>query len=356
VTPPLDLAAWGGSTVTTITGALSMKSIAIFNNKGGVGKTTLLANLASYLALEKERRVLIVDADPQCNATQLMFADSEVDKLYSDKETFTIDKIIHPLATGKGYAKTISPISRPEYGLEILIGDPQLSLREDLLARDWSQSIGGDTRGLRTSYVFAELLTRCADYDYVFFDVGPSLGAINRSVLLGCDFFVSPMSIDIFSLRAIENIRVSIEKWRKQLSTALAQLDDPESLPAEVDTALSIKFLGYVTQQYIAKTSGQGERQAVAAYERIMKKVWPTIRANFVRHLQPEQSDFDYFLGTIPNLYSLIPMSQFARRPIFALRAKDGVRGAHFNKVREAEELFRTIADRLEENLGQFGD
>jgi hypothetical protein len=164
------------------------------------------------------------------------------------------------------------------------------------------------------------------------------------------------MSIDIFSLRAIENIRASIEKWRQQLATALKQLEDPESLPQEIETELSIKFLGYVTQQYIAKTSGQGERQAVAAYERIMRKVWPTIRANFIRHLQPELGEFDYLLGTIPNLYSLIPMSQFARRPIFALRAKDGVRGAHFNKVREAEDLFHTIADRLEENLEQFSD
>jgi cellulose biosynthesis protein BcsQ len=134
----------------------SMKSIAIFNNKDGVGKTTLLANLASFLALMEDRRVLIVDADPQCNITQLMFTDDEVDNLYSNKETFTIDKIIHPLATGKGYADKISPLARSEYGLDIVVGDPQLALREDLLARDWSQSIGGDARGLRTSYVFAE--------------------------------------------------------------------------------------------------------------------------------------------------------------------------------------------------------
>jgi len=333
-----------------------MKSIAIFNNKGGVGKTTLLANLASFLSLRKERNVLIVDADPQCNVTQLMFADAEVDRLYNDRDTFTIDKIIHPLATGKGYAREIRPQTRSEYGLKILIGDPQLSLREDLLARDWSASIGGDTRGLRTSYAFAQLLSKCRDYDYVFFDVGPSLGAINRSVLLGCDFFISPMSIDIFSLRAIENIRMSIEKWRKQLKTALEQVEDPESLPSDIKTDLTIKFLGYVTQQYIAKFSGQGERQAVGAYERIMKKVWPTIRSNFIRHLQPDEDQVNYLLGTIPNLYSLIPMSQFARRPIFELRAKDGVRGAHFNKVREAEELFETIAERLEENLEKLGD
>ena len=331
-----------------------MKSIAVFNNKGGVGKTTLLANLAAYLALQRNRSVLVVDADPQCNITQLMFTDTEIDTLYAKKDTFTIDKIIHPLATGKGYSKSIHTKSRFDYGLEVLIGDPQLALREDLLARDWSQAIGGDTRGLRTSYVFGELLTRCSDYDYVFFDVGPSLGAINRSVLLSCNFFISPMSIDIFSLRAIENIRLSIEKWRKQLRTAIEQLEDPESLPPNVSKEFSIRFLGYITQQYIAKTTGEGERRAVDAYERIMRKVWPTIRSNFVRHLQPADTELDYLIGTIPNLYSLIPMSQFARRPIFALRAKDGVRGAHFNKVKEAEILFDQIANRFEENVEHF--
>jgi cellulose biosynthesis protein BcsQ len=55
-----------------------MRSIAFFNNKGGVGKTTLLCNVAAFLAREKDKKVLIVDADPQCNATQLMLDDDDV--------------------------------------------------------------------------------------------------------------------------------------------------------------------------------------------------------------------------------------------------------------------------------------
>ena len=279
-----------------------MKSIAIFNNKGGVGKTTLLCNLAAFLVLEKKKKVLVVDADPQCNATQLTFDDEETEDLYENQKTFTIYNVIHPLSLGKGYTKDVTTLSRPDFGFDILIGDPRLSLKEDLLARDWSQALGGEGRGLRTSFLFSQLLTRFQDYEYVFFDVGPSLGSINRSVLLACDYFVSPMTIDIFSLKAVENIRISIENWTKQRSTALDNLQDHDALPDEVDPRLTIKFAGYVTQQYKAKTDGSGNLVAVKAYEKIMRRVAPTIKANFIEKLQPNKQSLEYQLGTIPNL------------------------------------------------------
>jgi cellulose biosynthesis protein BcsQ len=69
-----------------------MKSIAFFNNKGGVGKTTLVVNLAAYFALRLKKRVLVIDADPQCNATQAMFSDDFIDKRYSSKLAFRYTK------------------------------------------------------------------------------------------------------------------------------------------------------------------------------------------------------------------------------------------------------------------------
>ncbi|RYZ78072.1 MAG: ParA family protein, partial [Proteobacteria bacterium] len=323
-----------------------MESIAFFNNKGGVGKTTLLCNVAAFLALERNKKVLVIDADPQCNATQLMLDELEVIDLYEDSSAFTIHSVIHPLSIGRGYSQTLSPRRIANYGLDLIPGDPRLALKEDLLSKDWQDATSGDIRGLRTSYLFAQLLSRCENYDYVLFDMGPSLGSINRAVLLACDYFVSPMSIDIFSLKAIENISTAILEWKRRLKLGVSQVPDDQLSDLPESDGFDIKFAGYVAQQYVQKTRS-GEKRVVAAYESILKKIPKTIKANFVDKFKTDDTAIKYEIGRIPNLYSLIPMSQSARKPVFQLKAKDGVRGAHFNKVKDAEDIFRSVTDQL---------
>ena len=327
-----------------------MISIAFFNNKGGVGKTTLVSNVAAFLAIERKKRVLVIDVDPQCNATQLILDEDEVLSLYEKKDPFTIHSVIHPLSVGKGYSEDLKVMKVPNYGIDLLPGDPRLALKEDLLSKDWQDALGGDIRGLRTSYLFNDLLSKCSAYDYVLFDMGPSLGSINRAVLLACDFFVSPMSIDIFSLKAIENISTAILQWQSKLKNGLQQVDPSQKDDIPKGGQFSIKFAGYVSQQYIQKTTG-GLKRAVAAYDKIMKRIPKVIKDNFVEKFGLPNENIKYEIGTIPNLFSLIPMSQAAHRPVFALKAKDGVRGAHFNKVREAEQIFANVADQLIKNI-----
>lgn len=327
-----------------------MHSVAFFNNKGGVGKTTLLCNVAAYLALRKKKKVLVIDCDPQCNATQLMLTDEEVLDLYDDRSSFTVHSVIHPLSIGKGYAERISPRKVSSYGLHLIPGDPRLALKEDLLSKDWQAAVSGEVRGLRTSYLFAELLDRCKEYDFVFFDVGPSLGSINRAVLLSCEFFVSPMSIDIFSVRAIENISIALTEWRKMLNIGLQLVDEElvDDLPHRNE--FDIEFAGFVAQSYTQKTV-RGEKRAVAAYDKIKKKIPKIIKKEFVDKLHSDNKLLNYEIGSIPNLHSLIPMSQTAHKPIFNLRSSDGVRGAHFNRVRDADEIYSHISENLLSNI-----
>jgi cellulose biosynthesis protein BcsQ len=319
-----------------------MISIAFFNNKGGVGKTTLLCNVAAYLARVKKLSVCVVDADPQCNATQYFFDDDIIDSLYGDDDAYTIYSIIEPLSLGEGYSSEIQCLTSDSFGVDVIPGDPRLALTEDLLAKDWGDAKGGDVRGIRTNLVFSELLSRIDNYDFVLFDVSPSLGAINRAILLSADYFISPMSIDIFSLKAFENIAQWIDDWSSDWEKGLANVKDKKRIPNFQYG--SAAFLGYVTQQYMAKRDSTGRRRAVQAYEQIRRKIDSVIDSSFAQKARPQKP---YELGTVPNLFSLIPMSQSSHKPIFELLARDGVVGAHFQKVKDARKIFREVSNEL---------
>lgn len=325
-----------------------MKSIAFFNNKGGVGKTTLLCNVAAYIGKELGKRVCVVDADPQCNATQYFFDDDVLAQIYENKNSFTIHSFIEPVASGEGYASNFQAQSAPSFGVDVIPGDPKLALTEDLLARDWGDAKSGDLRGIRTNLVFSDLLNRLKDYDYVFFDVSPSLGALNRAVMLSADYFISPVSLDIFSLKAFENIAEWIKGWWTDWERGLENVKDQTKIPSLLYSKPI--FVGYVTQQYLAKRDSQGQRRAVQAYERIRAQIDGIIEVNGLADaLEP----IKYEIGTVPNLFSLIPMSQSHHTPVFDLTAADGVVGAHFSKVKEAKVIFAQVANSLVDRVNK---
>jgi len=333
-----------------------MKSIVMFNNKGGVGKTTLLCNMASYLQIKHHKKVLVVDADPQCNATTYMFSDEEIEKIYDKKQT--INKIIEPLMKGRGYISTDLPIiTSPNFGIDIIPGDTKLSLSEDFLSKDWIDGKSGDFRGLQTTLVFKDLLIKVEKlkYDYVFFDVGPSLGALNRSVLVANDFYIVPMSSDIFSLQAIENISKSLSTWESQLNRGLSDYYENANEKfciGDKEVKWSLIFVGYITQQYIAKTKN-GVKQPVNAFEKIIRKIPQAISILESKNKSPLHISK---LGEIPTLNSLIPLSQSSYVPIFSLKTEHGVVGSHFNKVKEYEQTISKIVNHLLKNIGDLND
>ena len=204
-----------------------MKVIAMFNNKGGVGKTTLVCNLAAYFALKLNKKVLIIDADPQCNSSTYLLNNDDFCDAYYENKAFTIYDAFLPTSRGDGFLDKYSVNNNSEFGVDVLIGSPKLAKMEDLLASDWVDVEAGRTRGTRTTLIFSNIVSQISketNYDYVFFDMGPSLGAINRAILLACDYFITPMSPDIFSILALENIGVSVNKWRLTFDSGIQKV------------------------------------------------------------------------------------------------------------------------------------
>ncbi|WP_063543937.1 ParA family protein [Pseudomonas putida] len=337
--------------------ASGTKAICFFNNKGGVGKTTLVANLAAELALNFGAKVLVVDADPQCNFTQYVLSEDESLDIYSESDPSSVYSVIRPISLGRGYSDTL-PIRKSEsFGFDIIIGDPRLALQEDLLAGDWRDARGGGMRGIRTTFVFAELVRQAKElsYDFVFFDMGPSLGAINRAVLLAMDYFVVPMSIDIFSVWAIKNIGSTVGVWQKELAIGLKLAEEPSEL-AGLKSGWSLGFLGYVTQQHKERAGYDKEasedggdeiktRRRVQAYEDIGSSFPAEVARNLGDFYDHEVTN--PHLGDIRHLGSLAPRSQSQHVPMISVLGT----GSYTKMRKQAREIYRDIARRYLQNL-----
>jgi len=338
---------------------MTMKVISFFNNKGGVGKTTLTGNIAAYFAHELEKNVLVIDCDPQCNITQFILGDDKAIQLYwpakTDKEDLrikTILDIIQPILDGDATVnKSVRPLHSKtnRFGVDLLAGHPRFSMLEDPLSTAWTELPSGKAGGFRVSNWLRTFLSSIDDvYDVVFVDVGPSLGSLNRSILLSCDYFVAPLGADAFSLLGIRNIsrwmsgwieyyKVSLDQSERLNPGGLEKFSIPRSIPIEKG------FVGYTLQQYIAK-SKEGQRRPTRAFERILEDV-PVEIEHFLKPFKvPSVKNNELHLGDVPNLYSLIPLAQSVNAPIVSLKAKDGLVGNQFNQAANYKAIIGSLA------------
>jgi len=196
----------------------SFNRVSVFNHKSGVGKTTLTMNLASALA-DSGKRVLLVDSDPQCNLTSYLIADDVVDELLDkadSEEGQTLWSAVQPLSEATGRHKAIKPLATGVENLFLLPGDIRLSEYETDLADFWAQCFQRKPKGFRGTTAVSELVGEVARewrVDYVFYDSGPNIGALNRSLLLDCDYFIVPVACDLFSLRALKTLGRTLTSW-----------------------------------------------------------------------------------------------------------------------------------------------
>lgn len=339
-----------------------MKSVAMFNNKGGVGKTTLLCNLAAYFSVRMRKNVLVVDCDPQCNTTQLIMGEDFASTFYWDehRETATtIYELLRPIQEGdSNISNRFEPIRSPRnrFGVDLVAGHPGLSFLEDKLSAAWSEVSAGQIGGYRkTNWARSFCTSFCTNYDLVLFDVGPSLGAINRSVLLGCDYFVTPMGTDIFSILGLRNISKWLQEAIETYEHGLPRCDQiaPGSLDRYgIPRTPSIKggFIGYTLNQYLTKSKG-GERIATDRYEDILRKV-PTEIDDLIRKFGPSLSSAAQAkLGDVPHMYSLIPLAQTRASPIITLASRDGIVGSQYRMVENYQSILETIAMNFARNI-----
>lgn len=328
-----------------------MTQIAIFNNKGGVGKTTYLFHIANILA-DSGINTLMVDCDSQCNLTAYALKDTEIKRSW-EKHGNSIYKVIQPVLEGIGDIRKRQALCIGE-NLYLVPGDVDLNIYEDRLGETWA-SASVQIASIRVQiaiYKYIKFAAEKCKAQVVMIDLGPNLGALNRAVLGGCDYFITPLSPDLFSIKGTQNLGNKFVSWHDEWNNNLRRWKQPNSgIPVSDLPQGTPKFLGYVTQQHNIRNTNSG---MTAGWSIFGDKVDEAVRKNIVDQLAPlGQSDEkeDYLLGQIPNLHSLIPYSLNAHKPVYKCNSSDGLTGSHISKARESKELYQEIINTIQELL-----
>lgn len=312
------------------------KIITLYNHKGGVSKTTTTFNLAHYLA-SVGKRVLAIDADPQCNLTELMLAPLLADLDEKENQTgeeqrlggTSLLEILTPRLEGEIAQidlKSVQTISITK-NLELLRGDVALSSIEDSLAESHVQRFSNKTHEKRTYVALGDLLDRYGEQekiDYILIDVGPSSGALTRSCFLTCDGFFVPTSPDRFNVQAIGTLTAIIERWIEEHQQIY---DNFKGLDLPVKKGMP-QFLGIILQNFKI-FGGQPKPSYKMWMDRIPKKaettLFPMLRKfntaaiDLTSGLEGEQ----IVATRIRDFQSLAPLMQEHGKPIFSITQDD---------------------------------
>jgi cellulose biosynthesis protein BcsQ len=340
------------------------KVISFFNNKGGVGKTTTSCNVSAGLSQHLGRKVLYIDLDPQCNATLLILGESKVYDIYWNYPgvTKTILEVINPIIDDETSIRfECSSVSKEQnrFGVDLIMGHPRLSSIEDRLGEAWVKVQGGEIGALRRTNWCNDLVSRLRDeYDYIIIDLGPSLGALNRSALIASDYFVSPMSVDIFSIIGLRNIKEWVDDWSLKYKRGITNLKETRGdiifscYPIEPKIKILTGCLGYTTQTYASRKNKGGEKRPTKAYEKILDQFDTEFSKNIGVFLAESSKSGNHVLGQIPNMFSLAPIAQTNASPIRDLKSSDGIFGAHYSLAKEYANIFDSVAENIDSNAG----
>lgn len=336
-----------------------MTSIALFNNKGGVGKTTLAYHLA-HMFQRIGLRVLAVDLDPQSNLTAMCLDETELEELWEDASELiqqgvetpafpatgrvgpgqTIADAVRPILEGTGDIQHVQP-AELVHGLWLLPGSLELSRFEDKLSGEWFKTYAGDPAAIRTTTAFHRIIQAAAaavDADVVLIDIGPNLGAINRASLLAADTVLMPLAADLFSLKGLRNLGPTLRNWRQDWQ----QLILPR-VPAGISAPKALmQPLGYVIMQPEMRLD-----RPVKAYARWLERIPWVFGTAVLGRKAASAHDRSYEIATLRNYRSLMPLAHDARKPMFDLKPADGALGSTQKYVQTCFREFRALAETI---------
>ena len=319
--------------------ARHLNSIAVFNNKAGVGATSLVYHLA-WMYAKLDYNVLVADLDPQANLTTMFLSDKELEPLWEAPDA-TIYASLQPLLAGTGDV-TMPKLVEPTVGLSLAVGDLRLASTEDECSSQWLASLDGKDRSFRILSAIWRSLRLAADHvraDLVLLDPGPNLSALSRATLVAADYVVVPVAPDLHSLHGLRSLGPMLHKWRREWKERCrcGPVDDLR-MPSG-----AMKPIGYVVLPHAIRFD-----RPIHAYDQWIARIPNAYRQHVLQEdvasETPPDTDDKHCLATIKPFRSLLPLAYEARKPMFALKPADGTLSGHTSAVAACHRTFRDLA------------
>ena len=319
------------------------KTITFFNNKGRVGKTTMVYHLAWMLA-EMGRRVVAIDIDPQSTLSSMFLEDDRLAELMLNEENR--QTILNPIVSiAEGERCQPVHIEEVNDSIGLVVGDVELSAFEGQLSDAWLKCFSGDPYAFSVTSVFDTIIkdvTERWEADVVVIDVGPNLGAINRAVMVSTDYIIMPVASDLFSLQGIKNLGKTLKAWHQGWQQRVKESPKPGELQIPNSP---MHPCGYVVMQYSAQN-----RHPIKVSMNWADRISKVYREYVLEEPATPQltvSNDPHCIGLLKHYHSLAPMAMEARKPIFLLKPADGAIGAHLKAVQNSYSDFETITGRI---------
>ncbi len=338
--------------------------IAMFNHKGGVSKTTTTLHLAWMLA-SRGKKVLMVDADPQCNLTGLVLGYTGASEFQNFYQTQTSANIKAGLAPAfEAQPKALKAVRCVEVtarkGLYLLPGHLGLSEYEVTLgiAQELSSTIQALQNLPGAIPYLLDATGESVKADYAIIDMNPSLSSINQNILMTSHAFVIPCSPDFFSVLAIDSLSTVIPRWRAwALQAQGLKVFQDAAYPFPKATP---RFLGTVIQKYRPRGG-----KATVDFQKWIDQINGAVETKLAPVLQKSDLLLDagkyksagidtksYGLALIPDFNTLIAKSQKAQTPVFALTQKQMERrGVVLKKTLENRNTFKKLFEALADKI-----
>lgn len=301
-----------------------MQILSVFNNKGGVGKSTLTYHLACAL-VELGKKVLLIDLDPQCNLTINATGVDTIEEIWKYENSYieagfeesktklsdfctitasprSIHFLLKPTEEGTGDFQEgkLPPPLALKANLDMIIGRLTLHQYENKIADRWSDAYLSDPLAIRTITRIRSLAIQYSEiyqYDFVVIDTSPSLGSLNKIVISSVDGFVIPCSPDLFTLYGIRNIGNSLVKWKRELETlySLISPDKRKQFPENF-----VQFAGYTLYNAKKQSKNRNELDLATAHYNYVSEIKEAIQ-QFILSKVPMSLSETLLLNNIGN-------------------------------------------------------